>query len=135
MLSRALNNPDIPTEKRMSAKDFFDETNEDTFGPAKPKELLSSKDNNSKKSESKFRGSTPEGVSNSSSDEVEWIESSDKKASTSRSSKKSSKKSKKSSKKKHKHKSKKSKRKSSKHSKKKRKRSSTSSSSSGSSSD
>ena len=127
MLSRALNNPDIPTEKRMSAKDFFDDTNEDTFGPAKPKALIS-KDYSKK---SKSRGSTPEGVSNSSSDEVEWIESSDKKA------KKSSKKSKKSSKKKHKHKSKskKSKRKSSKHSKKKRKRSSTSSSSSGSSSD
>ena len=127
MLSRALNNPDIPTEKRMSAKDFFDDTNEDTFGPAKPKALIS-KDYSKK---SKSRGSTPEGVSNSSSDEVEWIESSDKKA------KKSSKKSKKSSKKKHKHKSKskKSKRKSSKHSKKKRKRSSTSSSSSGSSTD
>ena len=125
MLSRALNNPDIPTEKRMSAKDFFDDTNEDTFGPAKPK-ALNSKDYSKK---SKSRGSTPEGVSNSSSDEVEWIESSDKKA------KKSSKKSKKSSKKKHKHKSKskKSKRKSSKHSKKKSKRSSTSSSSSGSS--
>ena len=106
MLSRALNNPDIPTEKRMSAKDFFDDTNEDTFGPAKPKALIS-KDYSKK---SKSRGSTPEGVSNSSSDEVEWIESSDKKA------KKSSKKSKKSSKKKHKHKSKskKSKRKSSK---------------------
>ena len=127
MLSRALNNPDIPTEKRMSAKDFFDDTNEDSFGPAKPKALIS-KDYSKK---SKSRGSTPEGVSNSSSDEVEWIESSDKKA------KKSSKKSKKSSKKKHKHKSKskKSKRKSSKHSKKKRKRSSTSSSSSGSSTD
>ena len=127
MLSRALNNPDIPTEKRMSAKDFFDDTNEDTFGPAKPK-ALNSKDYSKN---SKSRGSTPEGVSNSSSDEVEWIESSDKKA------KKSSKKSKKSSKKKHKHKSKskKSKRKSSKHSKKKRKRSSTSSSSSGSSTD
>ena len=127
MLSRALNNPDIPTEKRMSAKDFFDDTNEDTFGPAKPKALNSK--GYSKKSKS--RGSTPEGVSNSSSDEVEWIESSDKKA------KKSSKKSKKSSKKKHKYKSKskKSKRKSSKHSKKKRKRSSTSSSSSGSSTD
>ena len=127
MLSRALNNPDIPTEKRMSAKDFFDDTNEDTFGPAKPKALIS-KDYSKK---SKSRGSTPEGVSNSSSDEVEWIESSDKKA------KKSSKKSKKSSKKKHKHKSKskKSKRKSSKNSKKKRKRSSTSSSSSGSSTD
>ena len=127
MLSRALNNPDILTEKRMSAKDFFDDTNEDTFGPAKPKALIS-KDYSKK---SKSRGSTPEGVSNSSSDEVEWIESSDKKA------KKSSKKSKKSSKKKHKHKSKskKSKRKSSKNSKKKRKRSSTSSSSSGSSTD
>ena len=127
MLSRALNNPDIPTEKRMSAKDFFDDTNEDSFGPAKPKALIS-KDYSKK---SKSRGSTPEGVSNSSSDEVEWIESSDKKA------KKSSKKSKKSSKKKHKHKSKskKSRRKSSKHSKKKRKRSSTSSSSSGSSTD
>ena len=127
MLSRALNNPDIPTEKRMSAKDFFDGTNKDTFGPAKPKALIS-KDYSKK---SKSRGSTPEGVSNSSSDEVEWIESSDKKA------KKSSKKSKKSSKKKHKHKSKskKSKRKSSKNSKKKRKRSSTSSSSSGSSTD
>ena len=127
MLSRALNNPDIPTEKRMSAKDFFDDTNEDTFGPAKPKALIS-KDYSKK---SKSRGSTPEGVSNSSSDEVEWIESTDKKA------KKSSKKSKKSSKKKHKHKSKskKSKRKSSKNSKKKRKRSSTSSSSSGSSTD
>ena len=28
MLSRALNNPNIPTEKRMSAKDFFNDRNE-----------------------------------------------------------------------------------------------------------
>ena len=55
MLSRALNNPDIPTEKRMSAKDFFDDTNEDTFGPAKPKALIS-KDYSKK---SKSRGSKP----------------------------------------------------------------------------
>ena len=64
MLSRALNNQDIPKGKRMSAKDFFDK-NEDTFGPAKPKTLIS-KDYSKK---SKSRGSTPEGVSNSGSDD------------------------------------------------------------------
>ena len=65
MLSRALNNPNIPNKKRMFAKDFFDNTNKDTFGPPKPKTLIS-KDYSKK---SKSRGSTPEGVSNSSSDE------------------------------------------------------------------